>query len=71
MTLSPLETEELKIKSFPAKAQTFFSLEYALKKDVTNLLALQIQYYKDQKALFNEEVEDVTFVGFDGSSITV
>ncbi|MGB0425218.1 MAG: hypothetical protein ACPGED_12885, partial [Flavobacteriales bacterium] len=30
-----------------------------------------IQYYKDQKALFNEEVEDVTFVGFDGSSITV
>jgi len=30
-----------------------------------------IQYYKDQKALFNEEVEDVTFIGFDGSSITV
>jgi hypothetical protein len=30
-----------------------------------------IQYYKDQKALFNEEVEEVTFVGFDGSSITV
>ena len=30
-----------------------------------------IQYYKDQKALFNEEMEDVTFIGFDGSSITV
>lgn len=30
-----------------------------------------IQYYKDQKALFNEEIEDVTFVGFDGSNITI
>lgn len=30
-----------------------------------------IQYYKDQKALFNEEIEEVTFIGFDGSSITV
>ena len=30
-----------------------------------------IQYYKDQKALFNEEVEEVTFIGFDGSTITV
>ena len=30
-----------------------------------------IQYYKDQKALFNEEVEDVTFIGFDGNPITV
>ena len=30
-----------------------------------------IQYYKDQKALFNEEVSDVTFQGFDGTMITV
>lgn len=30
-----------------------------------------IQFYKDQKALFNEEVEEVTFIGFDGSTITV
>lgn len=30
-----------------------------------------IQYYKDQKALFNEEVEEVTFIGFDGNPITV
>lgn len=30
-----------------------------------------IQFYKDQKALFNEEVEEVTFIGFDGNPITV
>jgi hypothetical protein len=30
-----------------------------------------IQYYKDQKDLFNEEVEEVTFIGFDGNPITV
>jgi hypothetical protein len=30
-----------------------------------------IQYYKDQKALFNEEVDLVTFNGFDGNPIEV
>jgi hypothetical protein len=32
---------------------------------------IAIQYYKDQKALFNEEIADVTIVKFDGTSETV
>ena len=47
MTLFPLEAEELKIRSFPAAAQNQFTLDYAMKRDVTSLLAEQIESYSE------------------------
>ena len=54
-----------------ALGRDYAGVHYRSDSDLLLGEKVAIQYYKDQKALFNEEVEDVTFIGFDGSSITV
>ena len=54
-----------------AIGRNFAGVHYRSDSELALGEKVAIQYYKDHKSLFNEAVSDVTFTGFDGTSITV
>jgi len=54
-----------------ALGRDFAGVHYRSDSELALGEKVAIQYYKDQKALFNEEVGDVEFVKFNGDPITV
>ena len=54
-----------------ALGRDFAGVHYRSDSELALGEKVAIQYYKDQKALFNEEVDLVEFVGFDGEIIRV
>lgn len=54
-----------------ALGRDFAGVHYRSDSELALGEKVAIQYYKDQKALFNEEVDLVTFNGFDGNPIEV
>lgn len=54
-----------------ALGRDFAGVHYRSDSELALGEKVAIQYYKDQKALFNEEVDTVEFVGFAGQTITV
>ena len=54
-----------------ALGRDFAGVHYRSDSELALGEKVAIQYYKDQKALFNEEVGDVDFVKFNGDPITV
>ena len=54
-----------------ALGRDFAGVHYRSDSELALGEKVAIQYYKDQKTLFNEEVDLVEFVGFDGETIRV